>query len=229
MHTKHLLPDIGALIFLIIFCSLGFWQVQRGYEKKTLFHQIQSRIKMKPVKLNQTDPQQIKNLAYYPAIASGVLDQQHSLLLDNIVKEHQVGYEVFTPLRLSIARKDFLILIQRGWIAQGPTRQSLPKIPTLAIKNITIQGYLIPIPAPRWRLGQLHENAWPRRLSEIELPQVSKLFSMPVLPIIFSLTKPDIENTAIHHWAYAMQWFALAFTVLIVYLLLKRKKYHARS
>jgi surfeit locus 1 family protein len=228
MHTKHLLPDISALIFLIIFCSLGFWQVQRGYEKKTLFYQIQSRIKMKPVTLNQADPQKIKNLAYYPATVSGVLDQQHSLLLDNIVKEHQVGYEVFTPMRLSIAQKDFLILIQRGWIAQGPTRQSLPKIPIIAIKKITIQGYLIPIPAPRWRLGQLHENTWPRRLSEIELPQLSKLFNTPILPIIFSLTKPVIEDTTIRHWGYAMQWFALALTVLIVYLLLKRKKHHAR-
>ena len=62
---------------------------------------------------------------FRPVTVSGTFDAEHQILLDNKIRGGRVGYDVITPLVLSDRR---IVLVDRGWIAAGPSRAQLPQV-----------------------------------------------------------------------------------------------------
>jgi surfeit locus 1 family protein len=90
--------------------ALGNWQARRADEKRVL-----------------------GNL---PRVeARGVFLPEHTVLLDNKVRHQRAGYEVVTPLRTG----EGTVLVLRGWIAAGPSREALPVVRTPA-GEVRIEG-----------------------------------------------------------------------------------------
>ena len=59
---------------------------------------------------------------------TGTFLPERTVLLDNKLRRGRPGYEVVTPLKLAAA--DMHVLVNRGWIAAGATREALPEIRT---------------------------------------------------------------------------------------------------
>jgi len=57
----------------------------------------------------------------------GVFDDAHTILLDNRVMNGVAGYHVLSPLR--IAGSELAILVNRGWLAAGRSRERIPLQP----------------------------------------------------------------------------------------------------
>jgi surfeit locus 1 family protein len=66
-----------------------------------------------------------------------VYDDAHTILLDNRVFNGTAGYHVLTPLKIEGGQ--MAILVNRGWVAVGRTREEIPLPPAPAGK-IRLEG-----------------------------------------------------------------------------------------
>ncbi len=113
-------------------------------------------------------------------------------------------------------------------------RRSLPDIWTPAVP-VGIRGILAPPPEHRQKLGSadpLNRQDWPQLVTYLELEAVSGALeaSLPSWVIWLSADDPngfedrDWSPAAAgpeRHQAYAVQWFALSATALVIWMVLK--------
>ena len=225
--------SILALLFFSLFISLGVWQLARAAQKKQLLQAFAERTAQEPITADTLRQSHRGNMdwRFFRAELSGRFDDEHTFLLDNKTFNGQVGYEVYTPFRAE--GMNSLILIDRGFIPQGKSRKDLPEIKKNALP-VTIQG-LLNLPPTYVALGAMRESNkthWPLRIEFINLDEIAKITQTPVFPYIFALKTNDPAAYATEwkavimgpekHQGYAVQWFALALTLLILFVALNR-------
>lgn len=163
-------------------------------------------------------------------ILHGRFDNQHSLLLDNKTFKGQVGYEVYTPFKAEGLNQ--VILVDRGFIPLGANRQILPNLRDVPGK-VTIIG-MLNLPPTYVTYGQLYDVMhWPLRIEFVQLESLSQLLHVSLFPYVFCLTPEDpasytnewqiVIMSPERHRGYAVQWFALALTLLILFVALNRR------
>jgi surfeit locus 1 family protein len=202
---------------ILAFIGLGFiflakWQIQRAYEKQALHEQLTQRLHLAPRELRPTqtiDPLQER---FLPVLLHGQYLSQYNFLLDNQQHNKKVGYLLLTPFKL--ANSNQVILINRGWLARGLTRQDLPSIPTPT--EHALMGY-VNIPATGILMGpNIEHDSWPLVLQTIDFNLISSKLGIKIENYIVQLTPIDyIGIGSSKHWGYAVQWIALAITVLV--------------
>ena len=231
MTMKNWKLSLLSLVFILIFTSLGFWQLSRAREKTEILQAYQQRAQAAP--LSSSDLSRPNDWRFHQVKLIGKFDDSHTILLDNKTFNGKVGYEVYTPF---IAKGlDQPILVDRGFIPIGVNRESLPAIPKTTKGTITIQG-MLNTPPLYVAMGEMSENGkvqWPLRVEFIHLPQISKLLNYNnVYPYVLSLN-PESPSALQVKWqiqtvdpnknkGYAVQWFALALTLLIISVFLNR-------
>lgn len=226
--TPRLGMSLLAIFAILFFARLGFWQLQRGEEKKQMISASQQLARQTP---NVWQPDDKLPSQYQPLIISGFyLDT--TFLLDNQHYQHQFGYQVISPLQLT---NGTVILVDRGWIAGDLTRQKLPSI-DIPKGTIDITGSAYYPSSKNWLLGQMLEKEQ-AGLIVIELidPKIIEQFlHKSVYPFIIRLDKQAqhgfIREWSIvsmppeRHYAYALQWFVMAFVILIIFIALNLTK-----
>ncbi|WP_288129027.1 SURF1 family protein [Microbulbifer sp.] len=212
--------SILSLCLMPILLSLGFWQLDRGEEKRQMLADIDTRLAAQPQELNTLHtPQQyvaVRALGYYT---------DEYFYLDNRIRNGKVGYEI---LQVFVS-KGQRWLVNRGWIAAGNDRAQLPDVDyPLAAKIIT--GFIYPnddstgaaeqqpvaSAEPGARVQSL-ENALTDSLN-LRNPQWHIRLSADsdsALVTDWRLVNTQPER----HRAYALQWFAMATALLILWLL----------
>src|SRR5687767_11507447 len=112
-------PRLWALALAGAACvagiALGNWQARRADEKRALGAQVQ-------------------RIAVH-----GEFLPEHTVLLDNKVRQRRAGYEVVAPLRLA---EGIHVLVNRGWIEAPPRRDQLPDIVTPR-GRIRVEGVML--------------------------------------------------------------------------------------
>lgn len=165
-------------------------------------------------------------LAAYTSVAvSGRFDNAHNLLLDNRVSRGRFGYEVLTPF--IVDGSPTALLVNRGWIEGDSARQSLPVIPPVP-GLVSIRGYVYRDSANRMSGAEVESQQWPRLVEQIELERMQPWFEMPLYPFTLRLDEatdgalradwPIVSGDPQHHIGYAVQWFAMAFTLCVLWL-----------
>ena len=232
-----LLGTMSMLVALAIFLTLGFWQLQRANEKKVLLKQYQTLSTEAPMLfkdfLKKNQVQAGRKLK-----VSGVYLNDKQFLLDNRFSNHRVGYHVLTPMQINGANQ--VLIVDRGWVPQGRTRAELPSlIPVMEPQNFVGTVYL---PSSKQRvLGSAEDNPrqWPRVIQRLDLPAIAKRLNQSVYPFILRLD-PNSPNGFVRNWkvvnakpqkhiGYAIQWFAFAIVLLIIYIGLNLKREGAQS
>ena len=216
---------IAVLLLLPVLLALGFWQLDRAWQKKELQTTFAGRFAQLPVALTEVDPADSAN-RYLHVVARGRYDGERQVLLDNQVRNGQPGYHVLTPLRMAGGA----ILINRGWVPLGESRQVLPDIGVPADKVI-VGGWLSQPASPGLRLGDAAgaDRRWPRVIPYVDYQRLSALLGYPLQPAIVLLA-PEAPQGYWRDWrpqfggfgperhrGYAVQWFALAAALIILY------------
>lgn len=148
-----------------------------------------------------------------------------TIYLDNRVYRGQAGYHMLSPLKT--AEGSPAVLINRGWIAAGPTREQLPQIAPPSGQQ-TIEGVAVVPPRRVFELaadsktGPLRQNLLPEKLSQ-EL-------GIPLAPLVIQQTSPAVTGLvqdwprpdfgAEKHRMYALQWYSFAGLALVLYVAL---------
>lgn len=226
-------PTLVTGCLLILLLSLGFWQLDRAAQKRALLTAYGDRpadaaLQISPGFAPDSD------WRYRRAEVVGRYIAERQFLLDNRVYQGRVGYHVLTPLRL--AHADVAILVNRGWVPQGATRADLPALPVPADERLHIEG-LIDIPHDNVFVlgeGEDRDPGWPKVLQQIRLELHAEQLGVHLLPMVLLLDE-DQPGGFVRDWnpivigperhvGYAVQWFALAAVLLVLYLWVNVRK-----
>jgi surfeit locus 1 family protein len=217
------LMTIAAIAGLI---SLGRWQLQRADEKHALYDAFAQGTDGGIRTLESATPMLPR---YQHVRATGHYDPTRQVLIDNMSNaQDQAGYYVITPFELASGG---WVLVNRGWVPLGASRADKPSISvpsnvreiqgrTDNLPRAGIQmGDRVPLEPPypvvanfptRAEIGTLlHESDWTRAAPVVLLDAAEpdgylREWQPPGFP-------------PMRHVAYAVQWFALAGALAVIY------------
>lgn len=212
---------IGLIAMLV---SLGRWQLHRAADKRALFDSFAAGSGA----ARAIDLRSPKVARYAYVEATGSYDATRQVLIDNMVEGTSAGYFVITPFAL---QGGGWVLVNRGWVPLGQSRADRPAIP-VAANSRTIRGRADNLPSPGIRMGVPAPlappypvvAAYPTRADVAQLLQESHWTSATDL-ILLDAGEPDgyVRNWAppgfppLRHVGYAVQWFALALALAVIY------------
>ena len=99
--------SVFVIFFILVFISLGSWQIIRLNWKNNLILEIESSLKNPPIELTQSSK---KN--YLKIKTSGTIDFDKQIYLYNLNESGKPGFEVINPIIINNEN----YLINRGWI-----------------------------------------------------------------------------------------------------------------
>ncbi len=223
-NTKLL---VFSLLMLPLLLSLGFWQLQRGEEKQEIVDHHARNQQLPPV-VSAEELASGENHQYRLAWVRGSVDNQRVIILDNKVKNGRPGYEILQSMTISGVKEK--LLINRGWVEASLDRDILPSISPIE-GEVQLRGYLYRALEGGYRLddGIRQVQDWPSRVGWFTLERANELFNEPFMPYQLRLDqdspgafKTGWTTVAVQpekHVGYAVQWFAMAITLLIMTLI----------
>jgi surfeit locus 1 family protein len=175
--------------------ALGNWQARRADEKRALAARLER------------------------VAVAGEFVPQFTVYLDNKVRRGKPGYEIVTPLRLRGSSTH--VLVNRGWVEAGKTRDVLPEVPTprgeLRIEGIALEHLPRSLQLMERGLRVRQNLSVPAYADETGLrlqPRVIEQHSSA--PDGLARDWPPHEAGAEKNEAYAFQWYALAALVAVL-------------
>ncbi len=216
---KHkFLFSVFIIFFISVFIALGTWQIIRLGWKNNLILEIENSLKNPPVELTQSN-----KVNYLKIKTSGSVDFEKQIYLYNLNDSGTPGFEVLNPI--SIDGENYLL--NRGWIPFE--KKDTPEIniidQTNIIGTIKIQGRKN-IFKPD---NDLKENYWFTLNREDIFKFTGKKFSKYIIYLDgnYQLPRPKIitANISNNHKKYAITWFSLAISILLLYLYFRKKNY----
>jgi surfeit locus 1 family protein len=199
----------SLLVLLGLF--LGLWQWERAEDKREYLARLDAAPTLEAP--HETPP------AGTRLTLRGHYVEDLTLFLDNRTHQGQLGVAVLTPLRTEDGR---LWLIQRGFLATGPSRET-PQVETPS-GEVVVEG--------RWQPGGsgtplFGPNQEGRRLQRIELAAWETVADFSHdgwmhlergQGLLEPWWRPSVMPPS-RHVGYAVQWWGLALAALIVMLL----------
>ncbi len=217
MKNKFLF-SVFIIFFILVFIGLGTWQIIRLNWKNNLILEIENSLKNPPVELAQSKKENFLKIK-----TSGFIDFDKQIYLYNLNDSGIPGFEVINPITI----EDENYLINRGWIPFE--KKGTQEINLFDQKNITgtlkLQGRKN-IFKPD---NDLDENYWFSLNREDVLKFTGKNFSKYIIYLDgnYQLPRPKkiTANISNNHKKYAMTWFSLALSILLLYLYFRKKNY----
>ena len=223
-----LIPTLFTIPVFIALIALGSWQIQRLYWKAELIEKLQERSVEAPISLphwlEDVDGYEFRRVA-----VSGEFLHEHEFYLINRSLRGKPGLNIVTVLKRSDGGGH--VLVNRGWVSFD---QRHPKTrPKSQPKGIVIVEGIVRLakgPGHFMPDNDPHNNTWfyvdpPSMMASADLPQLQPYYILAAnktdggLPVGHQW-RIDIPN---NHLQYAITWFALAFGLLVVYLLYHRR------
>jgi cytochrome oxidase assembly protein ShyY1 len=127
------LPSVLVALLLPGLLWLGFWQLQRGDEKRQLLSSFEARRQAEPISLEQLEP--MPDPAYRRVHLRGHFDTEHSLLLDSRIRDGHAGVELLQPFYDQSS--GLWVLLNRGWLPWPDRRRPWLTVPTSKIASTT--------------------------------------------------------------------------------------------
>ena len=229
-----------ALLVAAGFAQAGRWQLSRMHEKQAILDdaaQALTRNNPQPLLL-ASDPK--RATAYDWSEGNGRI-LNVTLWLDNQQRDGVVGVRMYCVLLPDLGGQ--ALLVDAGWRPMGGDRV-LPAFGCPARGDQHVRGLLAPPPAEGLQHGAAMAAAGPERwlAARMDMPSVAATLRLPMklAPRVLRLDSqrranddgvmaaPNERELAIlpntltpeRHLGYAVQWFGLALTVLVVALVL---------
>ena len=216
---KHkFLFSVFTIFFIFVFIALGSWQIFRLNWKNNLILEIENSLKNPPVALTKSNRENFLRIK-----TSGTIDFEKQIYLYNLNDSGAPGFEVINPILIG----DENFLINRGWIPFE--KKNTSEINIFDQKNILgtlkIQGRKN-IFKPD---NNIKENYWFSLDREDILKFTGKKFSNYIIYVDgnyqFPKPKKITANISNNHKKYALTWFSLAISILLLYLYFRKKNY----
>ena len=216
---KHKLSfSIFVYSFILIFISLGIWQLYRLEWKLNLISEINNAISSEPIQFNSNNIKNFQKVSF-----NGKIDNEKIIYLYNLNEEGKPGFDIINPI--NIENKNFLI--NRGWVKISDKNK--PFITNNEnfvgiLREKSKSSYFKPD-------NDLPNNYW-FKLEDVDLEKYTGLaFSNYIIYLSDSsstkIPKPKniSANLSNNHLKYALTWFSLAISIFLIYLYFRKKNY----
>ena len=217
MKNKFLFSVFVYFIILTLL-SLGFWQIYRLNWKLELIEQIENSLKNDPVELSN-----IEKKNYLRIKTSGDIDFDKQIYLYNLNDAGKPGFEVINPIKIG----DENYLVNRGWIPFE--KKDLPEINLVNQNQIVGTLMLQTKPSTFKPENDIEKNYWFTLDREDILKFTGRNFSEYVIYLNgdYKIPKPRVITAKIsnNHKKYAITWFSMAISILLIYLYFRKKNY----
>jgi surfeit locus 1 family protein len=193
-----------AAVGCAAFIALGNWQARRADEKRELAAQLEK-----------------KRVA-----VSGTFLPEYTVFLDNKIRNHRAGYEVLMPLRVDGES----VVVNRGWIEAGRTRDALPEVRTPA-GQVRVEGLALErLP----RVLNLDQQASGKVRQSLDIGAFAAQTGLRLRPyfleqhspaddgLVRDWPRPD-AGVAMHE-SYSLQWYSFAALTVILLLALSFRR-----
>ena len=195
-------PRLWAIALALAACAagiaLGGWQSRRAAEKRAAAADLES----KRVSLR------------------GVFRADLTILLDHKIRNHRVGYEVVTPLRLDGEH----VLVNRGWMERGAELRT-------PAGEVRIEGVALARLPQAMRIG---EESKPRVRQNLDVAAYAAETGLKLRPMVIeqhsdsgdglSRDWPRADAGAEKNEAYSFQWYSLATLAVVLLIVLSFRK-----
>ena len=184
--------------------ALGNWQLERAAQKRSAATSVEQ------------------------LALRGELEPKYTVLLDNKIHRGAPGYHVVQPLGLAGGKH---VLVNRGWVPAGATRDRLPEIPTpageVALSGARLQHFAQAYaPDATKPLGKVWQN--------VTLEHFSAWSGLALEPYVIEQHSalddglvrdwPQAESGAMKNESYALQWYSLAALAVVLFFVLNIKR-----
>lgn len=218
---------LATVALAAVLVGLGFWQLDRAAQKQTRASSFADRFSAPAVDLAAWSNSAIEEIQWRRVRTKGQFSGPH-FLLDNRVNRGRVGFEVLSPFALVAGPT---VLINRGWVPGGRDRKQVPTIAT-PVTAITLAGHAGPPPVTGLKFNEAADafESFARgvvRVQSVDIEKIRSRYDLPLKPYVIYLdeTSPAGFNRqwippgdgAAKHRAYAVQWFAMAIVLVIIY------------
>lgn len=219
---------IVSVVFVIIFIELGKWQLSRAEEKNTRQEQL-DLLSKEPVVRVPGSVIKLEEYQYRTVEVIGEYRPEEMVYLDNKTYKGHAGYHILMPIQLS--NSSLHVVVNRGWVATGKDRSILPAVLTEQ-GEVKITGLAV---SPDIRTLELSKHMVEGMVWEnFTLQRYKETTGYDLQPIMI-LQNDQFEDGLIREWprpdsgsaknyGYAVQWFALAITTIIIFLILNVKR-----
>lgn len=231
IFAPSLIATLLAFVLIGLLVSLGRWQLRRAEEKRALFDSFAAGADATRTIDLLTPPLR----RYQHVAADGHYDQTRQVLIDNMMNGERVGYFVITPFALTGGG---WVLVNRGWVPLGRSRAERPAIPAPGDPR-QIHGRADHLPSPGIQMGTRLPLAppypvvagFPSRREIADLLGESSFTAATDLVLldpgeadgyVRNWTAPGFPP--LRHIGYAVQWFAMALTVAILYIVVNLRR-----
>ena len=212
-----------SVFFFVLFINLGIWQIHRAAWKVQLLKQQAERRAQPPRPLSEVPRDPVK-ANHVPVRLKGEYDPSRVFLLDNRVLNGRVGFEVLVPF--DDTSSDRMVLVNRGFVPMGRTRQDIPVIPPMTPDTDTATGSVY-VAATDDEKPESHTTPLGPGVTIVEQASprlIGDLMDKPFYSHVVRLLKSD-PNALPRYWpvtmmmpsrhrAYAVQWFLMAVAVV---------------
>jgi len=211
--------SIFVFFSIIIFCSLGTWQVYRLQWKLDLINEINNGLNSEPVFYSKT-----KIINYQKVKFNGIFDFEKQVYLYSLNNKGTPGYDLITPIKMN---SNEIVLVNRGWIKKDLRNNK-------SINNINskfFEGILKKItkPNPFKPENDIKNNIWySLKLEDLESFTGYKLNNFVLYLqdnqnnlVKNKIVSPDLPN---NHLKYAITWYSVALSILLYFLYFRKKQ-----
>ena len=218
--------QIMSLATLVLFASLGTWQLSRGNIKSDIeiansdnndeYHDVYLPL------------ENLQSWRYKKITLSGLYDGTKQFLLDNQVRDRTSGYNVLTPFYIN--KYQVWVLVDRGWVPQTISRDVLPEIEIGDVEFVSISGSVYVPYDEAYSLGGIadgEDKHWPRRIQFVDYQQLSERLGVELQPFTLRLDANEdhgyrrdwVDNivSSQKHYGYAFQWYAMALAIVVLW------------
>jgi surfeit locus 1 family protein len=228
-------PPIWAILIAVAgiaaASSLGFWQLDRKEQKQALLDAYERAVVTQPEALNPDLPAPQASAMTRVRIRGQFLAEPQ-LLLDNQTRDRQPGVRVWT---LMLTDDGVVVLVDRGWVATSQDRSELPQLPVdTGLREVS--GLWRSLPTPGYRVpNAVCDQA--DAVLRVQYPLLDELRCLHEAPMADGLLLMDTAErdgflrqwtpdtlSPQTHLGYAVQWFAIALAMLVIFIVLNLRK-----
>ncbi len=222
-------PTLAGLFFFVLTMWLGNWQLSRAEYKQGLQNRYDRMQQDGVVRIGASLVEK-ESLLFRSGEVRGEFGPGREILIDNRVYKTIAGYHVLAPFR--IEGSDRHVLVNRGWVAVVKGRRDeLPEIRPVT-GEFLLRGIAVD---PQSRYFEF-KGAMPqgRLWQNLDFEQYQTWLGKPLQPVLIQQTG-DMGDGLIRDWprqdagvsthvSYAIQWFGLAGSIVVLWLVLNVKR-----
>ncbi len=209
--------SVFVYFFILIFLSLGTWQIIRLNWKLNLISQIEKSINSEPINFLGKNPDNFKKVKF-----NANLENTQSIFLYSLNEDGKPGFDIINTI--SIENNNYLL--NRGWIPNNLKNSNFELLDSNfsgILKKKSIKNYFKPendIPNNYWFTlndTDLFEYTG-RKFSDFIIYETNNRSNFPN-------PKKIGANISNNHLKYSLTWFSLAISIFLIYLYFRKKNF----